>query len=153
MQKLLTGIVLLALVPFPGCDGGPKSARGFSLPDGDAEKGRTTYIELHCHACHKIAGVEQLAVDEGQPEMSIELGGEVTRIKTYGELVTSIINPSHRMAKGYSAEYVRDEEGGSKMPVYNDAMTVAQLIDLVKFLQSKYTLAEYEPTVYVPYGY
>jgi mono/diheme cytochrome c family protein len=152
MQKLLTAIVLLVLVPFLGCDGGPKSARGFSLPDGDAEKGRATYTELQCNACHKIAGIEQLASAEGQPEMSIELGGEVTRIKTYGELVTSIINPSHRMAQGYSAEYVQDE-GVSKMPVYNDAMTVAQLTDLVKFLQSKYTLAEYEPTIYVPYGY
>ena len=66
--------------------------------------------------------------------------------------MTSIINSSRRLAKGYSDEYVQ-EEGLSKMAVYNDAMTVSQLVDLVKFLQSKYTLREYEPTVYVPYGY
>ena len=96
--------------------------------------------------------LDQLATTAEQPELTIELGGEVSRIKTYGELVTSIINPSHRLAKGYSAEYVQDD-GVSKMPVYNDAMTVTQLVDLVAFLQSKYTLKEYEPTVYVPYGY
>ena len=152
MQKLLTAIILFALVPFLGCNGGPKSAKGFSLPDGEAQKGRATFVEMQCHACHKVAGLDQLATAEGQPELSIKLGGEVSRIKTYGELVTSIINPSHRMASGYSAEYVQDD-GVSKMPVYNDAMTVAQLTDLVAFLQSKYTLREYEPTVYVPYGY
>lgn len=152
MHKLLAAVGLLALVPVLGCNGGPKSARGFTLPDGDLEKGRTTFVELQCHACHKVAGIDQLVAEGEQPELTIELGGEVSRIKTYGELVTSIINPSHRMAKGYSAEYVQ-EGGVSKMPVYNDAMTVTQLVHLVAFLQSKYTLREYEPTVYVPYGY
>ena len=84
--------------------------------------------------------------------MTIGLGGEVTRIDTYGQLVTSIINPSHRLAKGHSAEDVT-EGGTSKMKNYNDMLTVSQLIDLVAFLQSKYQLKPNEPTPYDMYQY
>ena len=96
-----------------------------------------------------MAGIEQLAAD-GEPELSIVLGGEVARLKTYGELVTSIINPSHRIARGYPADVVQ-ADGQSKMKNYNDVMTVSQLIDLVAFLQSHYSLIEYEPTEYAPF--
>ena len=66
--------------------------------------------------------------------MSIALGGEVTRIQTYGELVTSIINPSHRLAEGYPVDTV-SVDGKSRMRNYNDVMTVTELTDLVMFLQ------------------
>ena len=66
--------------------------------------------------------------------MTIAIGGMRTRIATYGELVTSVINPSHRVARRY-----RDETGDSPMRNYNEAMTVAELIDLVAFLQTQYT--------------
>ena len=74
----------------------------------------------------------------------------MARIKTYGELVTSIINPSHRLAKGYAEANVA-MEGKSNMTVYNDVMTVRELIDLVAFLQSHYELRVYDHTVYSPY--
>ena len=67
----------------------------------------------------------------------VELGGKVTRVKTYGELITAIINPSHELAKGY-AEDVVAEEGESRMYVYNEFMTVQELIDVVMFLQPYY---------------
>jgi len=67
----------------------------------------------------------------------VVLGGDVTHVKTYGELVASIINPSHKLAKGYVEEAV-SEGGVSKMLVYNDVMTVRQLTDLVVFLQPHY---------------
>jgi hypothetical protein len=41
-------------------------------------------------------------------------------------------------------------DGASQMRNYNDVMTVAQLADLVTFLQSHYTLVPYEPTHYPP---
>jgi len=94
---LLMTACLLMLVA--GCSG-PKSARGFSLPDGDPTRGQATFVELHCHACHTVSGVDSPEL-EPKPERPIALGGEVARLKTYGELVTSIINPSHRIAKGY----------------------------------------------------
>jgi hypothetical protein len=140
-------IVVSLLVNASGCDTGPKSARGFTLPDGDAKQGEQTFVELKCHACHTVSGVK---LPEQESEKSIRLGGEVTRIKTYGELVTSIINPSHRLAKGYPYDVV-ESDGQSKMKNYNDAMTVSQLVDLVAFLQSHYKLREYQSTDYHMY--
>ena len=67
----------------------------------------------------------------------VELGGPVTRVKTYGELITAIINPSHRLAPGYAKEVVSDD-GESKMLIYNTHMTVQELIDIVMYLQPKY---------------
>jgi hypothetical protein len=128
-----------------GC-AGRKSARGFSLPDGDPAQGEATFVALQCHACHNVSGVT-LPELEYEPETPIHLGGQVSRLKTYGELVTSIINPSHRIAKGYAKELV-EQDGQSKMKDYNDVLTVSQLIDLVAFLEDHYELEEYDPTEY-----
>jgi mono/diheme cytochrome c family protein len=141
---------ILALATTLGCSPSPKSGKGFTLPEGNIEEGQATYVSLQCNACHKIAGVDQLVVEGEQPEISVNLGGEVARIQTYGELVTSIINPSHRLATGVDAAKV-SVDGKSIMKNYNDVMTVKQLTDLVAFLQSKYKLREYEPTVYPTY--
>lgn len=135
----LTGVV--------GCSPSPKSSKGFSLPDGNVLRGEETFVKLKCHACHTVSGVQLPAENK---ELSIALGGEVTQIKTYGELVTSIINPSHRLAKSYSPVAV-DVDGKSKMKNYNEVMSVGQLIDLVSFLQSHYKLREYKPTDYPVY--
>jgi hypothetical protein len=77
----------------------------------------------------------------------VELGGKVQRLRTYGDLVTAIVNPSHRLAKGYDPSLVANE-GKSRMTVYNDVMTVSQLADIVAFLQAHYELQPYEPTSY-----
>lgn len=124
----------------------PKSGQGFTLPEGNAETGKTHYVYFQCNACHKIEGVDQLTGSAREP-YSVTLGGEVPRIQTYGELVTSIINPSHRLAKGYPVDMV-SANGKSKMRNYNDVMTVTELTDLIAFVQSKYKLLAYEATHY-----
>lgn len=130
-----------------GCDTGPKSPRGFSLPDGDVTAGQTVFVELDCVGCHTVKGTE-LGAPAGGRAIEVELGGKVHRVRTYGELVTAIIHPSHDLAKGYDpAEVSRD--GESLMSSKNDVMTVQQLIDLVAFLQSTYE--EYLPKDYDPY--
>lgn len=123
------------LVVFVGCEAGPKSARGFRLPEGDIERGKAAFVELRCTSCHTVDGVNLPRPET--PPMSVTLGGEVRKIRTYGELVTSIINPAHSVAPGSPPEYV-DEEGRSRMENYNQVMTVSQMIDLVAFLQSRY---------------
>ncbi len=133
-----------------GCATSPESGKGFTLPEGDPQAGKANYVKFYCNACHNISGIDQSADQGAAPELSIMLGGEVTRIETYGELVTSIINPSHRLAKGYPVDEV-SFDGQSKMVNYNDVMTVTQLTDLVAFLQSKYKLFEYELTEYPQY--
>ncbi len=149
MKSRAIAFSLFLTVIVAGCDTGPTSAVGFSLPDGDVGKGKAAFAQLQCNTCHQVAGVE-FVTNEGESELSVTLGGKVARIRTYGELVTSIINPSHRLARGYPLEEIQIQ-GQSRMTNYNDAMTVSQLIDLVAFLQSQYELREYEMTDYPAY--
>ena len=129
---ILTMIILL----LTGCDTGPKSAMGFKLPDGDAAAGQVIFAALKCDTCHKVKG-DLVPPSNGDSPVMVELGGEVGYVKTYGELVSSIINQSHKLATGYPKDKI-SKDGKSLMRVYNDVMTVQELIDLVAFLQSKY---------------
>ena len=132
--------VLGAVAALAGCDVGPKSASGFRLPDGNAATGEALFVDLGCPACHEVADRPQFQ-DEVTPEMSVRIGGSTMRIRTYGELVTSVINPSHKLAKGYNRNDV-SREGESLMDNYNDVMTVSELIDVVAFLQAQYELED-----------
>ncbi len=145
--RFMIGVMFVASLV--GCAPSPKSGKGFTLPEGNLEKGRATYVALQCNTCHKVDGIKQAVAEGEKPAISIALGGEVVRIQTYGELVTSIINPSHRFAKGYPTEKTA-VDGTSKMTNYNDVMTVTQLTDLVTFLQSKYKLIAVEQPTYYP---
>jgi len=111
------------------------SERGFRLPDGDPVAGKETFVYMQCNQCHTVKGVDLPVVPESEPY--VELGGTTTRIKTYGELVTAIVNPSHELADGYPVEDI-SENGESNMYVYNRYMTVQELTDLVRFLQPRY---------------
>ena len=144
-------LVICSLVAiFTGCGTGPKSAAGFRLPDGDSAKGEQSFLGLGCHGCHTVEGAE-LPEPLTVGPVRVALGGQVTRVKTYGELVSSVINPSHRIAPSAGPEGVT-EDGESVMRVYNDTMTVQQLIDLVAFLQSHYEVVPPE-YIYPRYGY
>ncbi len=128
--------VILAFACAAGCERDMMSERGFVLPEGDPAAGREAFIYMQCYQCHTIAGEDTLPTLDDQ-EPYVELGGKVTRVKTYGELVTAIINPSHKLAEGYPEELV-SEDGQSKMYNYNRYMTVQELIDIVMFLQPHY---------------
>ena len=134
-----------------GCMPGPKSGQGFTLPDGDPEQGKQTFAQLQCQACHTVSGMEFGPVTGTEGQRMIPLGGDTTYVRTYGSLVTSIINPSHRFALGHNQDEIKTSEGESKMRLYNDEMTVTQLTDLVAFLQGQYTVQPYQPTPYMPY--
>lgn len=133
LASLLLGLVAMALV-VGGCDPGAKSARGFRLPDGNAEKGKAAFVKLQCNTCHGVDGVA-LPPPVSKSPITVVLGGEVMRVRTYGELVTSVINPAHVISEKYRKEL---EGKLSPMPEFNESMTVAQLIDLVAFLQPHY---------------
>jgi L-cysteine S-thiosulfotransferase len=146
MRTLL--LAVLACVLLAGCGG--KSGFGFRLPDGDATRGRDAFVALRCNACHHVAGLD--LPHQGEGAADVALGGQTVRVKTYGELVTAIINPSHRIAPGYPESQVTTTDGRSLMALayLNDVMTVQQLIDLVAFLQSRY---EVVPPLVSPYSY
>ena len=111
--------------------------RGVHLPQGDAVKGREAYVALRCHACHVIEGFDPPAPIVAATR--VRLGGQTARVKTYGDLLTSVANPSHRIARGYPQEDVA-LDGVPLMTLIrlNEVMTVQQLVDLVAFLQTEY---------------
>jgi mono/diheme cytochrome c family protein len=140
MKKFaLIGALLAATFALAACDEDKiMSERGFRLPDGDAQAGRDTFIYLQCNQCHTVKGEELPAIPGSEPY--VELGGTLGHVRTYGELVTSIVNPSHKLASGYAKDRV-SEDGVSNMYIYNDYMTVQELTDLVRFLQPHYDVA------------
>jgi len=143
--------LILVITLLSACSPGPKSASGFRLPDGDATRGKEVFIAMHCHACHTIQGEELPTLDIEAP-VSVRLGGPVSRVKNYGNLVTSIINPSHKLMKIYPEDYV-SSEGESFMPTVNEFMTVSQLIDLVAYLQGTYDVIVPDMYPYVIYNH
>ena len=117
-------------------------SRGFVLPEGDVMHGQQLFTDLNCIRCHSIGGIGWTG-GETDSDPHIKLGGEVTVMKTYGELVTSVINPSHKISRPpHTRQILTDTLGASKMELYryNEIMTVQELIDLVAFLQSEYKL-------------
>lgn len=136
--------VLIGLLT--GC-GGRHSPVGFRLPaTGDIERGRAAFVSLECTSCHTIPGV--VLQTESKFDLGpVPLGGEVREVRTDGFLVTSIIHPSHIQVRS-PREELMTAEGESRMPDYTDTMTVRQLIDIVAFLQSKYTVVP-GPSPYV----
>jgi hypothetical protein len=54
-----------------------------------------------------------------------------------GELVTSIINPSHRISARYERAAVKSGSL-SRMGDFSEGMSVRDLADLVAYLQSRY---------------
>ena len=144
---LLSGLLLLT-----GCVDGSKSSSGFTLPEGNAENGQRYFVELGCVYCHSIAGKEELLVppESIEPILNVVLGGSTNRVATYGQLVTSIINPSHKVADEYRDNSVVTN-GQSMMRSYNAIMAVDELIDIVAFVQDQYVLEPITPTIYRMY--
>jgi sulfur-oxidizing protein SoxX len=144
VKRLLSvaGCACLLAITFllHGCN--PES-RGFNLPKGNVEQGRANFVLMQCNDCHAVEGVPFNGAEgndsEGGDAIRVNLGGKTTQIKTYGDLVTSIINPSHKLSRRYDPATMT-EAGESKMRNYNDVMSVQELIDLVEFLQSKYEI-------------
>jgi len=120
------------------CDSGRHSSAGFRLPaNGDIDRGKVAFVQLGCNHCHEVSGVD-LPKPTVQPPVPVVLGGVVPGEVTDGYLVTSIINPSYVLTP-YPREMVATG-GKSRMPDYSGTMTVAQLVDTVAFLQSRYTV-------------
>ena len=133
-------IVLLAIAGLvaAGCDYSLKSARSLRLPQGSAERGKVAFVVLKCVECHSVVGVGDLPPPSGKLETVVALGGEVARLRTVGDLLTSIIHPNYALSEQWKRPAGGKPEK-SPMRVVNDQMTVTQMIDLVTFLQPRYT--------------
>jgi len=137
LYGVLAVITLLALV---ACGGDAKPVKGFVLPQGDIAQGEQVFVDFNCHGCHTIPGMD-FPKPDFEPPFILEIGGEVYRVKNYGELLTAVVNPDHIISRKYRMllEQADREVIISPMPYYGESMTVAELIDLVEFLHAQYT--------------
>lgn len=141
-------LLLLALVTLTACSGIKESPREFALPEGNYERGQSTFTALECHHCHSAAGVDQYEPENAS--VSLALGGESARVTSYAELMTAIINPSHRLSHRMPLEE-SSVDGQSKMNSYNEVMTVQQLVDLVAYLQPQYSVIVVDHHLFWPH--
>lgn len=149
MNKVNMFAGLVCILILTSCGKGVNSPRGFSLPEGDAEMGKQAFIKHTCLSCHSVEGLADDNI-EREWEPPIVIGSNSAIVKTYAELVTSIINPSHRLSRG--AQWSNsDENGDSIMPIYNDVLSVTELIDLVAYLQPHYKVTPWSNTAYLTY--
>lgn len=143
MKIIVTWAAAIMLLAGPSCSSGRHSPVGFRLPEnGDVARGRVAFAELGCNGCHRVVG-EDFPAPTVDPPVPVALGGTVHAVRTDGYLVTSMINPSHKLA-GYPKDRV-STEGRSRMPAETQDMTVRQLVDLVAYLQSRYKVVPAHP--------
>jgi sulfur-oxidizing protein SoxX len=143
----LGSLILFAL---SGCATYPDYATQFRFPIewGNIAEGQRAFVDLECHQCHTVNGVNMMSYD-GESPLTLELGGTIAYAKTYADLVTSIINPNHVVSDEYLSMLPPDARRGTTtiMP-FKDQMTVTQLIDLVMFLNSRYVLMDGYSEIY-----
>ena len=106
--------------------GTPKNWK-FKLPKGDAVKGREVFAKLECYSCHEVRG-ESFPAPANRQDAGPELShmGVMHPPEFFAE---SIVNPNAFVEARY-----RTPDGSSRMPSFNDSLTVQELIDVVAFL-------------------
>ena len=145
MKKGLS--LLCCLMSLAACD--RQSPVGFRLPDGNPAAGQQAFVALRCNACHDVHGVN---IEYLGGVAHVTLGGETTRVRTYGELVTSIINPSHRISpKNRDAGATAEGVSLMSYAYLYDVMSVQQLVDLVTFLEPTYEIVQPPPVKWAIY--
>ena len=146
MRRLARGLVVSGLLvaaagivswaqqaPEHGGHGTPRDWK-FSWPAGDAAVGREVFIKLECYTCHEVKGERFPKPGPGSDpgKMGPELSS-MAPLHPAEYFAEAIINPNAAVeeGKGYRAA-----DGKSKMPSYNDLVTVQEVIDLVTYLKS-----------------
>lgn len=142
-RRLFTGI---AATLFLASAGAQSPEDQLALPEGDFDQGREAFVALGCHQCHTVPGV-MLPVWDGNSPVTLSLGANTLSVKTYPQLVTSIVNPNHVVSTRYLSKLGLEEgtEVSTLMPSRDD-MTVRQLLDIITFLDASYEqgLDDYE---------
>lgn len=141
-KSVLVAVGMLGLLLLGACKTYPDYAGDFRFPilRGDIGRGQQAFVSLGCNQCHVVNGNE-LPRPANAP-LTVILGGEIMFAKTYGDLVTSIINPDHVISDKYLDQLPSTERRTvNSSPMYmNPEMKVTELIDIVAFLNSQYSL-------------
>lgn len=140
---ILAAAGLACTVLLGACRTYPDYASEFRFPilRGDVMRGQQSFVEMGCHMCHTVDGVE-LPDNTNLRPVTVMLGGDLIFAKTYGDLVTSIINPDHVISDQWLDQLPRQtrREVDSSPMYVNPDMKVTELIDIVAFLNSRYRL-------------
>jgi mono/diheme cytochrome c family protein len=139
---IATGAVLAARAQpgRPAGAGAPADPAGHGTPagwrfawpgGGDAARGRAVFVRLECYSCHEVRGEPFPAPGNGGrtgPELAAM--GPLHPPEYFAE---AVINPSAVIepGRGYAAA-----DGSSRMPSYNDTVTVQEVVDLVAYLNA-----------------
>ena len=143
MKRLVTAAIVGATLT--AC--APNTGLLVRFPLGNVQRGREAFVALECHACHRMEGVD-MPPHPSPSSLSVALGGHTPRIETYGDIITAIVNPSHRLARSYRATTGRGRSSPMAAEFLNDVMTTQQLVDIAAFLRTEY---EYVPPPPPPY--
>lgn len=98
----------------------------FSLPKGDAAKGRAVFDKFECYYCHQVRGEQFPYPVESAPELSQM--GAMHPVEFFAE---SIINPNAVVPKTY-----QEPDGTSPMTDFTEKMTLRELIDVSAYIAS-----------------
>lgn len=130
---LVNALWLVRVSAQPAAHGEHGTPAGWTLswPTGDPSRGRAAFLRFECYSCHEVRG-ERLPA----PNDPGKLGPELSAMGPLHEpayFVEAITNPNAVVdrGRGYDAA-----DGSSKMPSYNDSLTVQELIDLVAYLKA-----------------
>lgn len=117
----------------------PKGWR-FAMPAGDHHAGRQVFIDFECFKCHEVRGEDFPAPKAEQGDVGSVLSG-MGAMHSAEYFAEVMIDPNASVAwrirhhkaekKGYLGP-----DGTSKMPSYNETMTIQQLIDVVAYMKS-----------------
>ncbi len=119
--------------PEHGGHGTPEGWK-FMWPAGNAAAGQEVFVKLECYSCHEVRG-ERFPRPDPKAEPG-KVGPELSAMASLHPpeyFAEAIINPSVVIeeGKGYRAP-----DGKSKMPSYNDLVTIQEVIDLVAYLKA-----------------
>jgi Cu/Ag efflux protein CusF len=98
----------------------------FTMPKGDATKGRAAFEKFECYYCHEVRGERFPDPVESAPELS-----QMAPLHPVEFFAESIMNPNAVVPKVY-----RESDGKSPMTNFAEKMTVQELIDLSAYLAS-----------------
>lgn len=134
---VLCALTLVACKTYPDYSGDFR----FPILRGDIARGQKAFMDMGCPVCHRVDGIDLPENSQLRP-ITVNLGGELMFAKTYGDLVTSILNPDHVLSEHYLEQLPQEQRSAqNSSPMYvNPDMKVTELIDIVVFLNSRYSL-------------
>jgi len=105
----------------------------FTLPPGDASRGRQVFRDLECYKCHTVKTENFPPPSTATGSAGLDLTG-MGRVHPAEYFAESILDPNAVIVEGPGHTGL---DGLSIMPSFVDSLTVRQLLDLVAYLRSQ----------------